>query len=74
VGKHWTGVLADLGACTDAAWAACERGDWMLWWLGRMSGPPGSPLRRALVGHNRDRGALALIVACIVDIERRSAQ
>lgn len=54
-------LLVDLGACEDArewvdaqpdaeaAWAACERGDWMLWLAGRLSGPPGSESRRRLV-------------------------
>jgi len=31
------------------AWATCERGDWMLWLLGKLSGPPGSDSRKQLV-------------------------
>jgi len=31
------------------AWDACERGDWMLWLLGKLSGKPESPSRRKLV-------------------------
>jgi hypothetical protein len=31
------------------AWEACERGDWMLWLLGHLSGPPLSEGRRPLV-------------------------
>lgn len=53
--------LADLAACADAlvwtrtqpdaatAWATCERGDWMLWLLGRLSGEPESDARKKLV-------------------------
>ena len=33
----------------QAAWIACERGDWMLWLAGRYSGPAESPGRRKLV-------------------------
>jgi hypothetical protein len=33
----------------QAAWDACDRGDWLLWLLGRLSGPPGSESRRKLV-------------------------
>ena len=32
-----------------AAWAQCERGDWMLWYAGRLSGPPESASRKRLV-------------------------
>lgn len=31
------------------AWDACERGDWMLWLLGKLSGPPESASRKELV-------------------------
>ena len=52
--------LKALGACTDAvewvadrdlltAWAECERGDWMLWLVGRMQGKEGWPNRQAIV-------------------------
>lgn len=53
--------LRDLGACEEVcewannyktsrdAWAACERGNEMLWLLGRMAGPPESESRRRLV-------------------------
>ena len=59
--KEWIRAISRLGACKDAmewaesydslpeAWAACERGDWMLWLLGRLSGEPGSEGRRKLV-------------------------
>jgi hypothetical protein len=54
--------LAGLDACQDAcawvagrdlatAWAACKRGDWMLWLVGRtIAGGPWSDERRPLVG------------------------
>jgi hypothetical protein len=56
--------LKALGACSGTvgavpwvaqqktprqAWRDCKRGDWMLWILGRMSGPPESESRRRLV-------------------------
>ncbi len=58
--RHWTDVLP-RDAChpaikwartqpdAETAWQACARGDWMLWWLGRIAGAPGSDARRALV-------------------------
>ena len=33
----------------QAAWDACEWGEWMLWLAARLSGPPGLPGRRKLV-------------------------
>src|SRR5690349_2564974 len=54
-------TLIGLGACASAvnwsrdyivpqeAWDACERGDWMLWLLGKLSGPVDSESRRKLV-------------------------
>jgi len=56
-----TDELLKLRACADAvewvadqpsaaaAWCNCERGDWMLWLLGRLSGKPGSAKRKRLV-------------------------
>ena len=53
--------LAAIGACSEAvtwarkyrlplaAWRACKRGDWMLWAVGKLAGPPGSDSRRPLV-------------------------
>jgi len=53
--------LRALDACTEAvewaktkrdmreAWQTCERGDWMLWLVGTLSGKPGSASRRRLV-------------------------
>jgi len=53
--------LENMGACREAvewarefrsmmeAWRACERGDWMLWYIGRLSGKPESVSRRRLV-------------------------
>jgi len=57
----WTRELRDLRACDEAvkwaagfasleaAWAACERGDWMLWWAGRVARHPESESRKLLV-------------------------
>lgn len=59
---NWTKTLPSFGArgealawartqpSLEAAWQTCERGDWMLWLAGRVSGPVGSPERRRLVG------------------------
>jgi hypothetical protein len=56
-----TDKLAKLGACADAitwaahqgsrqqAWDACQRGDWMLWLIGKLAKTPGSDARRKLV-------------------------
>jgi len=58
---HWTDRLAQLDACSDAvawarrydslkaAWAACERADWMLWLAGKVCGDRGSDGHRKLV-------------------------
>ena len=58
---HWTDQLIALRACNGAvewareqpdlatAWATCERGDWMLWLAGRLSGPPEGEGRKTLV-------------------------
>lgn len=60
--KAWLKRLQRMGSCREAlewcqgydspqaAWAACDRGDWMLWYAGMMSGPPSSDSRRKLVG------------------------
>ena len=59
--KNWIKPITQMGACREAtkwcnnfdnlasAWAACERGDWMLWLLGELSGEPESDSRRELV-------------------------
>ena len=53
--------VRSLGACGDAmewlmaqknlaqAWRDCERGDWMLWVLGKQAGEPGCEKRERLV-------------------------
>jgi hypothetical protein len=55
--------IAKLGACSDAidwlcaeqhptfeaAWTACPDGIWLLWYAGRMAGPPGHASRIPLV-------------------------
>jgi hypothetical protein len=64
--------LNKLGACMDAvkwakehpnrqaAWDTCERGDWMLWLLGRLSGKPESEKRKKLVLAACECASLAL--------------
>jgi len=59
--KGWLTPIKEMGACEDAlkwgnqyntfpeAWAGCERGDWMLWLLGRLSGKQESDSRKKLV-------------------------
>ncbi|MHC4397608.1 MAG: hypothetical protein ACYS1A_18345, partial [Planctomycetota bacterium] len=44
----------------QAAWNACERGDWMLWLLGKLSGKPESEKRKRLVLITCDCASLAL--------------
>ena len=56
-----TKPLVELNACPEAvdwastqespasAWRDCQRGDWMLWLVGRLSGKPGGVKRRRLV-------------------------
>ena len=46
----------------DAAWQACERGDWMLWILGKLSGPPESERRKKLALAAADCAELSLPV------------
>ena len=58
--RHIT-LLKKLGACSDAvayaenfsslkaAWLACERGDWLLWFAGKCSGEPEGKKRKTLV-------------------------
>jgi hypothetical protein len=59
---HWSKTLDDLGACQEglewsrgqespkAAWEACERADWMLWYIGAtIGGDPESAERKKLV-------------------------
>ena len=59
--QKWVKEIGELGACSDAlkwadnysslkeAWAVCERGDWMLWLVGKLSGKPSSEKRKKLV-------------------------
>ena len=60
---EYTEKLGKLGACGGAihwceegkfptlekAWQSCERGDWMLWLIGELSGEPTSASRKKLV-------------------------
>ena len=80
--------LIELRACQEAlrwakgqtddasAWATCERGDWMLWLLGRIAGPPWSDSRKPLVLAACECARLALpytknprVLACIETAE-----
>ena len=59
--ENWIKPIAKLDPCKDAliwakdfdnlddAWQACERGDWMLWLLGKLAGSPKSKSRKKLV-------------------------
>ena len=59
--KTWLRPIKRTGACQEAidwgeqydslddAWLNCERGDWMLWLAGRLSGEVGSASRKKLV-------------------------
>jgi hypothetical protein len=59
--KTWIDNLIETGACREAlewskgfdsledAWKKCERGDWMLWLAGRLSGSPESDSRKRVV-------------------------
>ena len=69
---NWIAELEKLNACgealrwcetqetTQSAWSNCERGDWMLWILGKLAGPPESDSRKALVLTACDCARLAL--------------
>jgi hypothetical protein len=68
---HWSKKLEALYACREAveyaktkpslaaAWRDCERGDWMLWLVGKSAGRGDSPSRKRLVGAVVDCAALA---------------
>ena len=59
--KDWLRLIKRLGACEEAlewgenyatieeAWQSCERGVWMLWLLGKLSGAPETDSRKKLV-------------------------
>jgi hypothetical protein len=74
VPKHWCDRLEAVGACDEAvawartqpspeaAWQNCDRGDWMLWIVGRVAGGEiGSPERRRLVLAACDCAELSLL-------------
>lgn len=77
-------IIEKMGACGDAiewlrtqksareAWAACERGDWLLWLCGKLAGKPWSAKRKKLVLAACECARLALpyvkdprVLACI---------
>jgi len=59
--KTFLKPISELSPCPDAlawaeqydtlaeVWAQCGRGDWMLWYLGKLAGPPESDSRKKLV-------------------------
>ena len=59
--QNWLKKIGKIGACSESlkwanqydslkdAWAVCERGDWMLWLLGKLSGAPETKSRKKLV-------------------------
>jgi hypothetical protein len=67
--------IKKLGACKEAVayaykyktpeelWAGCERGDWMLWLIGKLSGEPKSEKRKKLVLTACKCARLALLFA-----------
>jgi hypothetical protein len=69
---HWTKKLVDGCACSEAiewakqyrspidAWNACDRGDWMLWVAGKLSGKPLSKKRKLLTLAKCECARLAL--------------
>jgi len=73
--------LKKLNACTEAviwakqfnttqeAWDNCERGDWMLWLLGKQSGKPGTKSRKKLVLTACKCARLSL--KCVPESEKR---
>ena len=75
-------ILTDLGACSEAvewaakyktplaAWKGCKRGDFLLWYCGRVAGPPDSPSRRKVVLVAAECAATALHL--IADEETRA--
>lgn len=70
--ESWIRPIKKMGACSEAlewakdydnldeAWQVCERGDWMLWLAGKLSGEAGSEKRRVLVSASCQCARLAL--------------
>jgi hypothetical protein len=54
--REWAGEYETL----PEAWAACDRGDWMLWLCGKMIGKEGWPTHQAIVLAACDCAELAL--------------
>jgi hypothetical protein len=70
--SHWSDALVSLGACRasvewaktqpdlETAWATCERGDWMLWLVGKTADTYQKEYyRRKLLNEINDVAALA---------------
>ena len=69
--KEFAELLASLDACNEAkgwaedkdlltVWSTCERGDWMLWLLGKMADKPGWLTRKEVVSIACDCAETAL--------------
>ena len=52
----WAGTQPDL----KTLWENCEKSDWMLWLVGKMSGEPHSQARKKLVGCTAECAAMAI--------------
>jgi hypothetical protein len=86
VKTHWSKKLAVLGACREAivyaktkpslaaAWRDCERADWMLWLLGKITAnrAPETPARRKLAGCAGE--CAATILRYLPEDEKRPAK
>ena len=57
---EWVWTMIGSGADTQTIWDTCPRGDWMLWLLGKLAGPPGSDSRRQLAYCAAECAALVL--------------
>lgn len=83
--KHWSESLSKLNTCADAvaycaghpsiesAWSSCERGDWMLWYAGRISGDVGSSSRLKVVAAAVECAEIALPLSVRTCIETTRA-
>jgi len=83
--NHWSDYWRNKDACDtgmvfarkhptpQAAWDACERGDWLLWWLGKTMGSPWSDSRRHFAGCCAEIAALAPVCPDEYELARQWA-